>query len=209
MAVLVLLEFDAVRDQAAVALRRRRGRSRWARCTRWWPELGWPMRPLRPPNWPAWPRFWSPTPPHWIICWPSPSPRCWSPWRRTIPISWPPRPRSGKRSAARRRAARRAADQRHRRGDRRRYLRAPHLCRQRHGHREIVGRARRSSPSAPPASTPLRAEGGSASDRSPSPCGELPGISEFISAELSKSERPELDRRSRGDFRRPRHAERR
>ncbi len=38
---------------------------------------------------------------------------------------------------------------------------------------------------------------------------DLPGMSKFVSAELSKSERPELDRCPRGDFRRPRHAGRR
>ncbi len=55
---------------------------------------------------------------------------------------------------------------------------------------------------------PVAAEGGSAPIEAV-PSADLPGVSKFVSAELSKSERPGTDRRAGGDLRRPRHAERR
>ena len=73
----------------------------------------------------------------------------------------------------------------------RRHLHPPDLRRQRAGDRRVRPTRRRSSPSAPPASTrwPKRAAP-PPSRRSQSP--EQPAISRFVSAELSKSERPEL-----------------
>ena len=111
------------------------------------------------------------------------------------------------RHAARRRTARRAADQRHRRCGRRRHLRPADLCRQRHGDGQVVRweeghhRPRRQ----------LRPRGGRR--RQCAGRGRVdPRHACDVTLRLRRAveERAaRTDRRPRGDFWRPRHADRR